>query len=220
MPHIKELFDQNAEWSDRMTAESPEYFTKLVERQRPEYLWIGCSDSRVPAELLTGLDSGELFVHRNVANQVIHTDLNCLSVVQYAVDVLKVKHIIVCGHYGCGGVNASIDNPPLGLINNWILHVRDLFLKHRNWLTKLPREQWGDKLCEINVAEQVYNLGNSTIMQNAWDRGQNIDIHGVIYGIGDGKLKDLGMRCQSRETLEIAYQSALEKLVDSDLLEK
>lgn len=212
MPHIKELFDNNSDWSDRMTSESPEYFTKLVERQNPEYLWIGCSDSRVPAELLTGLSSGELFVHRNVANQVIHTDLNCLSVVQYAVDVLKVKHVIVCGHYGCGGVNASIDNPPLGLINNWILHIRDLYLKYRNWLGKYPREQWGDKLCEINVVEQVYNLGNSTIMQSAWERGQNIDIHGVIYGLNDGKLKDMGMRCHSRETLEIAYQGAMAKL--------
>jgi carbonic anhydrase len=212
MPHIKELFEKNAEWSARMTSESPEYFTKLVERQSPEYLWIGCSDSRVPAELLTGLDSGELFVHRNVANQVIHTDLNCLSVVQYAVDVLKVKHIIVCGHYGCGGVNACIDNPPLGLINNWILHVRDLYLKYRDWLAVYPREQWGDKLCEINVAEQVYNLGNSTILQNAWERGQAIDLHGVIYGIGDGKLKDLGMRSDSAETLEIAYQDAIEML--------
>lgn len=212
MPHIKELFEKNAEWSNRMTSESPEYFTKLVERQSPDYLWIGCSDSRVPAELLTGLDSGELFVHRNVANQVIHTDLNCLSVVQYAVDVLKVKHVIVCGHYGCGGVNASIDNTPLGLINNWILHVRDIYLKHRNWLGEYPREQWGNKLCEVNVAEQVYNLGNSTILQNAWERGQQIDLHGVIYGIDDGKLKDLGMRSHSRESLEIAYQGAISKL--------
>lgn len=215
MPHIKELFEKNAVWSDRMTSESPEYFTKLVERQSPEYLWIGCSDSRVPAELLTGLDSGELFVHRNVANQVIHTDLNCLSVVQYAVDVLKVKHVIVCGHYGCGGVNASIDNPQLGLINNWILHVRDLFLKHREWLAEYPREMWGDKLCEINVAEQVYNLGNSTIMQNAWERGQQIDLHGVIYGINNGKLKDLGMRCHSRGSLESAYHDAISQLTSN-----
>ena len=171
----------------------------------------------MPAELLTGLDSGELFVHRNVANQVIHTDLNCLSVVQYAIDVLKVKHIIVCGHYGCGGVNAAIDNPQLGLINNWILHIRDLFLKHRNWLGKLPEEQWSDKLCEINVAEQVYNLGNSTIMQNAWERGQQVDVHGVIYGIGDGKLLDLGMRCDSRDSLELKYQSAIEKITTNAL---
>ncbi|MDV7104452.1 carbonate dehydratase [Vibrio sp. TH_r3] len=219
MPHIKELFENNATWSNRMTAESPEYFTKLVSRQSPEYLWIGCSDSRVPAELLTGLDSGELFVHRNVANQVIHTDLNCLSVVQYAVDVLKVKHIIVCGHYGCGGVNASIDNPPLGLINNWILHVRDLYLKHKSWLAEYPRDQWGNKLCEVNVAEQVYNLGNSSIIQSAWERGQHIDIHGVVYGIGDGRLKDLGMRSHSRETLGIAYQGAIAKIMSNSVIE-
>ncbi len=211
MPDIKELFEKNAEWSQQMTSESPEYFTKLAEGQKPEYLWIGCSDSRVPAELLTGLDSGKLFVHRNVANQVIHTDLNCLSVVQYAVDVLKVKHIIVCGHYGCGGVHASIDNPPLGLINNWILHIRDLLFKHKSLFGKTPRKDWGDKLCEVNVAEQVYNLGHSTIMQNAWERGQSVEIHGVIYGMDDGKLKDLGMRCHSRESLEIAYQEAMSK---------
>ncbi|WP_375751274.1 carbonate dehydratase [Vibrio sp. HN007] len=217
MPDIKELFEKNATWSEQMTSESPEYFSKLVERQSPDYLWIGCSDSRVPAELLTGLDSGELFVHRNVANQVIHTDLNCLSVVQYAVDVLKVKHVIICGHYGCGGVNASIENPPLGLINNWILHIRDLYLKHRSWLGELPKEKHGDKLCEINAAEQVYNLGNSTIMQNAWERGQKVDLHGVIYGIGDGKLIDLGMRCNSRETLEIAYQSAVAKITTGEI---
>ncbi|MDG3088970.1 carbonate dehydratase [Vibrio hannami] len=217
MPDIKELFEKNATWSEKMTSDSPEYFSKLVERQSPDYLWIGCSDSRVPAELLTGLDSGELFVHRNVANQVIHTDLNCLSVVQYAVDVLKVKHVIICGHYGCGGVNASIENPPLGLINNWILHIRDLYLKHGSWLGELPKEKHGDKLCEINAAEQVYNLGNSTIMQNAWERGQKVDLHGVIYGIGDGKLIDLGMRCNSRESLEIAYQSAIAKITTGEI---
>jgi len=217
MPDIKNLFDKNAAWSDKMTAESPEYFTKLVNRQRPEYLWIGCSDSRVPAELLTGLDSGELFVHRNVANQVIHTDLNCLSVVQYAIDVLKVKHVIVCGHYGCGGVNASIENPKLGLINNWILHIRDLYIKHKSWLGELPEDQVGDKLCEINVAEQVYNLGNSTIMQNAWERDQKVDVHGVIYGIGDGKLVDLGMRCDSQESLDNVYQQALDKITQNKL---
>ncbi|GAL36312.1 carbonic anhydrase [Vibrio maritimus] len=180
MPEIKQLFDNNSKWSQEITSERPEYFAKLEEGQSPGFLWIGCSDSRVPAERLTGLYSGELFVHRNVANQVIHTDLNCLSVVQYAVDVLKVKHIIVCGHYGCGGVNAAIENPQLGLINNWLLHIRDLYLKHRKFLNDLPRETWGDKLCEINVAEQVYNLGNSTILQSAWERGQDVEVHGVF----------------------------------------
>jgi len=213
MPEIKKLFENNSEWSNSIKSERPEFFTKLAEGQSPDFLWIGCSDSRVPAERLTGLYSGELFVHRNVANQVIHTDLNCLSVVQYAVDVLKVKHVIVCGHYGCGGVKASIDNPKLGLINNWLLHIRDLFLKHKPSLEQFPEEQWPDKLCEINVAEQVYNLGNSTIMQNAWDRGQEVEIHGVIYGIGDGKLEDLGVRCASTESLGDSYHTAMEKIL-------
>lgn len=218
MPEIKQLFENNANWSESIKSEHPEYFAKLEEGQSPGFLWIGCSDSRVPAERLTGLYSGELFVHRNVANQVIHTDLNCLSVVQYAVDVLKVKHVIVCGHYGCGGVHASIENPKLGLINNWLLHIRDLYLKHRDCLKKLPKEQWTNKLCEINVAEQVYNLGNSSIMQNAWERGQDIEIHGVVYGIGDGKLLDLGVRCSSRDTLEMNYQAAMEKIINSDVM--
>ncbi|MGF1773043.1 carbonate dehydratase [Vibrio maritimus] len=216
MPEIKQLFDNNSKWSQEITSQRPEYFAKLEEGQSPGFLWIGCSDSRVPAERLTGLYSGELFVHRNVANQVIHTDLNCLSVVQYAVDVLKVKHIIVCGHYGCGGVNAAIDNPQLGLINNWLLHIRDLYLKHRKFLNDLPRETWGDKLCEINVAEQVYNLGNSTILQNAWERGQDVEVHGVVYGIGDGKLEDLGVRCSSRETLEANYQTAMQTILGAE----
>lgn len=218
MPEIKQLFENNSKWSESLKAETPEYFAKLEEGQSPGFLWIGCSDSRVPAERLTGLYSGELFVHRNVANQVVHTDLNCLSVVQYAVDVLKVKHIIVCGHYGCGGVNAAIDNPQLGLINNWLLHIRDLYRTHKSYLEELPREQWGDKLCEINVAEQVYNLGNSTILQSAWERGQDIEIHGVVYGIGDGVLKDLGVRCDSRETLEANYPLAMEKILNSGIL--
>lgn len=213
MPDIKQLFANNTAWAQTIKAEKPEFFAKLAEGQQPEYLWIGCSDSRVPAERLTGLVSGELFVHRNVANQVIHTDLNCLSVVQYAVEVLKVKHIIVCGHYGCGGVNAAIDNPQLGLINNWLLHIRDLYLKHRSLFGSLPRAQWGDKLCEINVAEQVYNLGNSTVMQNAWEKNQDVQIHGWVYGMEDGVLNELGVRCHSRETLEVSYQAAMAKIL-------
>ncbi|MEZ8188948.1 carbonate dehydratase [Vibrio sp. 1F279] len=218
MPEIKQLFENNSKWSEEIRSQRPEYFTTLEEGQSPGFLWIGCSDSRVPAERLTGLYSGELFVHRNVANQVVHTDLNCLSVVQYAVDVLKVKHVIVCGHYGCGGVNAAIDNPKLGLINNWLLHIRDNYLKYRKQIESLPREQWGDKLCEINVAEQVYNLGNSTIMQSAWERGQDIEIHGVVYGIGNGKLQDLGVRCSSDDTLENSHLAALDKILSSPIL--
>lgn len=215
MPEIKQLFENNSKWSESIRSNQPEYFAKLEDGQNPGFLWIGCSDSRVPAERLTGLHSGELFVHRNVANQVIHTDLNCLSVVQYAVDVLKVNHIIVCGHYGCGGVNAAIDNPQLGLINNWLLHIRDLYLKHRSFLAEMPRERWADKLCEINVAEQVYNLGNSTVLQNAWEQGQDVQVHGVVYGIGDGKLEDIGMRCSSRESLETSYHAAIKKILSS-----
>ncbi len=209
MPEIQELFDNNSKWAKSIKAERPEYFAQLEEGQSPGFLWIGCSDSRVPAERLTGLHSGELFVHRNVANQVIHTDLNCLSVLQYAVDVLEIKHIIVCGHYGCGGVNAAIENPPLGLINNWLLHIRDLYLKHKTIFADIPRDKWGDKLCEINVAEQVYNVGNSTVMQNAWERGQDVQIHGVVYGMGDGVLHDLGVKGHSRESLEISYRAAM-----------
>lgn len=168
----------------------------------------------MPAERLTGLYSGELFVHRNVANQVIHTDLNCLSVVQYAVDVLQVKHIIVCGHYGCGGVTAAIDNPQLGLINNWLLHIRDYYLKHREYLDKMPAEDRSDKLAEINVAEQVYNLANSTVLQNAWERGQAVEVHGFVYGIEDGRLEYLGVQRASRSAVEDNYHKALEKILN------
>lgn len=216
MPEIKKLFENNARWSESIKAERPEYFSKMAESQKPDFLWIGCSDSRVPAERLTGLYSGELFVHRNVANQVIHTDLNCLSVVQYAVDVLKVKHIIVCGHYGCGGVSAAIDNPHLGLINNWLLHIRDLYFKHRGYLDSMPAEDRADKLGEINVAEQVYNLGNSTIMQNAWERGQDVEIHGVVYGIEDGRLEYLGVRSNSREVVEDSYRQTMSKILNPE----
>lgn len=216
MPELKQLFENNSRWSESIKAERPEYFAKLAQGQDPDFLWIGCSDSRVPAERLTGLYSGELFVHRNVANQVIHTDLNCLSVVQYAVDVLKVKHIIICGHYDCGGVNAAIDNPQLGLINNWLLHVRDLYLKHRTYLDAIPEQNKADKLCEINVAEQVYNLGNSTVLQNAWERGQDVELHGVVYGIEDGRLEYLGVRCNSRELVNDTYQKAMEKILNPD----
>ena len=216
MPEIKKLFENNSQWSKSIKDDNPEYFAKLAEGQSPDFLWIGCSDSRVPAERLTGLYSGELFVHRNVANQVIHTDLNCLSVVQYAVDVLKVKHVIVCGHYGCGGVKASIENPQLGLINNWLLHIRDLYLKHKDYLDTLPESTRADKLGELNVVEQVYNLANSTIMQGAWKRGQEIEIHGVIYGIGDGKLQDLGVRSNSKESVESSYQKALSTVLNPE----
>lgn len=216
MPEIKQLFENNSKWSEEIKSDRPEYFAQLAKGQNPDFLWIGCSDSRVPAERLTGLYSGELFVHRNVANLVVHTDLNCLSVVQYAVDVLKVKHIIICGHYGCGGVNASIDNPQLGLINNWLLHIRDLYFKHRSYIDAMPEADRSDKLAEINVAEQVHNLSNSTILQNAWERGQEVEVHGVVYGIDDGKLEYIGVRCHSRDTVVESYKAAMERILNPE----
>ncbi|VUC90033.1 carbonic anhydrase [Salmonella sp. NCTC 11881] len=191
---------------------TPDFFEKLAQAQKPRFLWIGCSDSRVPAERLTGLEPGELFVHRNVANLVIHTDLNCLSVVQYAVDVLEVEHIIICGHSGCGGIKAAVENPELGLINNWLLHIRDIWLKHSSLLGKMPEEQRLDALYELNVMEQVYNLGHSTIMQSAWKRGQNVTIHGWAYSINDGLLRDLDVTATNRETLENGYHKGISAL--------
>ncbi len=212
MPKIKQLLENNLEWSETIKKEDPTFFSELAVSQQPEYLWIGCADSRVPAEHLTGLDSGDLFVHRNVANQVIHTDLNCLSVVQYAVDVLKIKHIVVCGHYRCGGVHAAIENPELGLIDNWLLHIRDLYRKHKPIMQTLTKEEQGNLLCELNVVEQVYNLGNSTILRSAWDRGQDTQIHGLFYDISDGILHDLEITAHDRESLEIAYEKSLQAL--------
>lgn len=209
MKEIENLISSNREWSKLLKEEDPGFFERLALAQKPRFLWIGCSDSRVPAERLTGLEPGELFVHRNVANQVIHTDLNCLSVVQYAVEVLEVEHIIICGHYGCGGVQAAVENPELGLINNWLLHIRDLWYKHSSLLGELPPEKRFDKLCEINVIEQVYNLGHSTIMQSAWKRGQKVMIHGWVYGIQDGHLRDLEVTAPNRELLEQRYRHGI-----------
>lgn len=213
MKDIDTLISNNREWSKLLKEEDPGFFERLALAQKPRFLWIGCSDSRVPAERLTGLEPGELFVHRNVANQVIHTDLNCLSVVQYAVEVLEVEHIIICGHYGCGGVQAAVENPELGLINNWLLHIRDLWHKHGSILRELPPEKCFNKLCEINVIEQVYNLGHSTIMQSAWKRGQNVTIHGWVYGIQDGYLRDLEVSATSREILEKRYHEGIANLL-------
>ncbi|MBW7983006.1 carbonate dehydratase [Enterobacillus tribolii] len=215
MKEIEALIANNQAWSAKVKEEDPEFFGRLAQAQRPRFLWIGCSDSRVPAERLTGLEPGELFVHRNVANLVIHTDLNCLSVVQYAVDVLQVEHIIICGHLGCGGVEAAVENPELGLIDNWLLHIRDLWYKHSSLLGELPPEKRIDTLCEINVVEQVYNLGHSTIMQSAWKRGQKAMIHGWVYGLQDGRLRDLDITATSRETLELRYRNAMATLLQN-----
>ena len=194
MRHLTGLFANNRAWAARVTAEDPQFFARLAGQQAPEYLWIGCSDSRVPANEIVDLLPGELFVHRNVANLVVHTDLNCLSVLQFAVDVLKVRHVIVCGHYGCGGVLAALRDEKLGLIDNWLRHVQDVRWKHRDQLDALETEaQRHDRLCELNVVEQVVNVAQTTVVREAWARGQALAVHGWVYGLRDGLLRDLGV---------------------------
>lgn len=189
-----ELFASNRAWARRLTERDPDFFTRLTHQQAPEFLWIGCADSRVPANDIVGLLPGELFVHRNVANVVVHADLNCLSVIQYAVEVLRVKHIIVCGHYGCGGVRAAIDGGQHGLIDNWLRHVQDVARQYGRELDALATlEQRVDRLCELNVIEQARNVAYTTVVQDAWRKGQAVSVHGWIYGVGDGLLKDLGV---------------------------
>lgn len=213
MTDINELIESNRVWAKNIKKYDPDFFEHASQEQMPKYLWIGCSDSRVPAEQLIDLTPGELFVHRNVANLVIHTDLNCLSVIQYAVDVLQVEHIIVCGHLSCGGIKAAVENPDLGLINNWLLHVRDLWFRYSALLGELEQEQRLDKLCEINVIEQVYNLGHSTILQSAWQRGQKVTVHGWVYSLKDGLVTDLKINSASRESLEVRYREAMAHLL-------
>lgn len=212
MQQIERLFANNHAWATKMKDEQSDYFKELAEHQKPTYLWIGCSDSRVPAEKLTGLGPGELFVHRNVANMVIHTDLNCMSVVQYAVEVLGIEHIIICGHTNCGGINAAMAETDLGLINNWLLHIRDIWFKHGHLLGKLPQEERSNVLTRLNVAEQVYNLGRSSIVRSAWANGKNLSLHGWVYDVKDGFLNDQGVIATSRETLEITYRNAIAKI--------
>lgn len=208
---LKHLFENNRAWAERMVAQEPEFFDKLAHLQNPEYLWIGCSDSRVPANQITGLQPGEVFVHRNVANVVVHTDLNCLSVMQFAVDVLKVRHIIVCGHYGCGGVRAALFGDRLGLIDNWLRHIQDVRDKHAGLLAPLDDEAALDRLCELNVIEQVINVARTTILRDAWQRGQPVTVHGWIYGLSNGQLRDLGISCDALDAIEIAQAGALAK---------
>lgn len=202
MKDLKRLLDQNKAWAEGITASDPEFFQTLAKQQSPTYLWIGCSDSRVPATQLVGMVPGEMFVHRNVANVVVHTDFNCLSVMQYAVDVLKVEHIIVCGHHGCGGVKAAMDNLQFGLIDNWLRHVQDVLHVHESTLSQIEDESKRlDRLCELNVIEQVVNVSRTTIVQNAWQRGQELVVHGWIYGLEDGLLRDLEISIDSAEEL-------------------
>jgi carbonic anhydrase len=191
MKDLKRLLDQNRAWAENIKASDPNFFTTLAKQQSPKFLWIGCADSRVPSTQLVGVAPGEMFVHRNVANVVDHTDFNCLSVMQYAVDVLKVEHIIVCGHHGCGGVKAAMDNLQLGLIDNWLRHVQDVASLHRAELSVLDGQARMDRLCELNVLEQARHVSETTIVQDAWERGQPLSVHAWIYGLGDGLLRDL-----------------------------
>ncbi len=204
---LAQLLENNREWSERIQQERPGFLEKLAAQQSPEYLWIGCADSRVPADQIVGLLPGELFVHRNVANVVIHTDMNCMSVLQYAVEVLKVKHIIVCGHYGCGGVRAAMHEDELGLIDNWLCHIRDVYFRHREGLDAIrdarTRE---DRLCELNVIAQVHNVCYTSIVQNAWARKQPLTVNGWIYGLHDGLLKDLRVSIDSAEAISRVYR--------------
>ncbi len=203
MRTLDELLERNRSWAADLTARDPEFFPTLARQQAPGYLWIGCSDSRVPANQIVGLLPGELFVHRNVANVVVHTDLNCLSVLQFAVDVLKIRDVIVCGHYGCGGVGAALRGDRLGLIDNWLRHVQDVRDRHRDELAALPDEGARvDRLCELNVVAQVANVCETTIVQDAWARRQPLTVHGWIYGLGDGRLRDLGVSAST--TAELA----------------
>ncbi len=191
---LKHLFDNNRTWAEKIKRADPDFFSRLSRQQRPEFLWIGCSDSRVPANEIVNLLPGEIFVHRNIANVVVHTDLNCLSVIQYAVDVLKIKHIIVCGHYGCGGIRAALEGEAHGLIDNWLGHIKDVYRYHQSMIDALETErQKVDRLCDLNVIEQVGNVAQTSVVQNAWRNGQELDVHGWIYSIEDGILKDLDL---------------------------
>lgn len=195
---LQRLLENNRTWAEGRVAEDPDFFKRLAGQQSPEYLWIGCSDSRVPANQIVGLAPGEVFVHRNIANVVVHTDLNCLSVLQFAVDVLGVKHVIVCGHYGCGGVRAALEDSSHGLIDNWLLHIRDISEKYTDELSAFTDDaKREDRLCELNVIEQVRNVAKTTIVKQAWARGQELALHGIVYGLHDGRLRNLDMQIGS-----------------------
>lgn len=208
---LEQLFQNNRDWADSVNAKDPDFFGKLAVQQTPEYLWIGCSDSRVPANELLGLLPGDVFVHRNIANVVVHSDLNFLSVLQFAVDVLKVKHVIVCGHYGCSGVHAAMTGRRVGLADNWLRHVQDVAQKHDRYLGELVDNKKRDRLCELNSMEQVANVCQTTIVQDAWERKQPLTIHSWVYGLQDGLLRDLGMAVSCAEDLPAMMAKALER---------
>ena len=206
MSSLSKLLENNRRWAAEMTANDPGFFVALSHQQRPKYLWIGCSDSRVPANEIIGLMPGEVFVHRNVGNIVVHTDLNCQSVIQYAVDILHVEDLIVCGHYGCGGVGAVVRNEELGLVDNWLRHIKDVYHRHRAQLEAIADVvERGDRLSEINVAEQAANVCATTVVQNAWRRGQPVTVHGFVYGLRDGLIRDLELRMASAEDIPAVY---------------
>ena len=209
-PDLERLFEQNRQWIESVTSADPDYFSRLVDQQNPEYLWIGCSDSRVPANQIVGLKPGEVFVHRNIANIVVHTDFNALSVIQFAIDRLKVKHIIVVGHYGCSGIAAAMNNTRIGIADNWIRHIKDVHDKHHHELCSIEEENARlDRLCELNVLEQVINIGQTIIVQDAWTNGQTISIHGCIYRLHDGLLKDLHTSISNPQELHDRYRAQL-----------
>ncbi|HEU4334966.1 MAG TPA: carbonate dehydratase [Candidatus Eisenbacteria bacterium] len=210
MASLDHLLKRNRAWAEAVRRDDPAFFARLTEQQAPEYLWIGCSDSRVPANQIVGLLPGEMFVHRNVANIVVHTDLNCLSAIQFAVDQLKVKHVIVCGHYGCGGVLAVLHERRVGLSDNWLRHVGDVRDEHRAVLDALADERARhDRLCELNVIEQVVNVAETTVMRDAWSRGQEVAVHGWIYDVADGLVRDLGIRVDREGEIEAARSRAV-----------
>jgi carbonic anhydrase len=210
MKSLDNLLARNRAWAEKIKADDPDFFQRLSQQQTPQYLWIGCSDSRVPANEIVDMMPGALFVHRNVANVVVHTDLNCLSVIQYAVEVLKVKHIIVCGHYGCGGVRAALVNSKFGLIDNWLRHIQDVKHQHAAALAALAddEERWR-RLCELNVIEQVLSVSRTTIVQNAWESGQELSVHGLIYGLDNGLLRELDICITCQDELTAKYQNAV-----------
>ena len=213
MKDILKLLQNNRDWAYRIEKEDPDFFHQLAKQQHPEYLWIGCSDSRVPANQIIGMAPGEVFVHRNVANVVVHTDLNCLSVMQYAVDQLKVKHILIVGHYGCGGVHAALHGTRLGLADNWVRHVGDVAVKHAGLLADVGNvELQHDRLCELNALEQVAHVCQTTIVSDAWARGQQLAVHGWVYTLKDGRVHDLGLNVDAADRLEPQYADALARI--------
>jgi carbonic anhydrase len=212
MTDLDELLRNNRDWAEHVRHEDPQFFQRLSQQQAPKYLWIGCSDSRVPANQIMGLAPGEVFVHRNIANVMVHTDLNCMSVIQFAVDVLRIEHILVVGHYGCGGVHAALTGTRVGLADNWIRHVGDVAQKHASMLESLAPELRDDRLCELNAIEQAENVCLTTVVRDAWARGQKLSVHGWVYSLLDGRVRELGMDVESPEHLQPAYQRALSRL--------